>query len=116
MPSQKVKGVRKMEAFLVQKGDVLFVRLPEEVDHYKTRMMIREIDDAIIEKEPYKVVFDFQNTHFMDSSGIGLISGRYQKMTGIGGEVFISNATGYMAKILQMSGLMKLIRKYEETT
>lgn len=110
-----IKGEWNMD-FLVQKGDVLFVKLPEEIDHYKTKMMVKEIDEVILSKEPSKVVFDFERTQFMDSSGIGLISGRYQKMMSLGGDVFLYNAKGHMDKILRMSGLSKIIGKYEETT
>ena len=87
--------------FLVQEGEVLFVRLPEELDHYQTRTLAEWIDDAIFEGEPDKVVFDFSQTRFMDSSGVGLLAGRYQKMKSVGGEVYMYNVKGHMAKILK---------------
>lgn len=102
--------------FLVQEGDVLFVSLPEEIDHYKTGTLAEWIDDAIWEGEPDKVVFDFSKTKFMDSSGVGLLAGRYQKMQSVGGEVYMQHVHGHMAKIIQLSGLEKIIGKYEETT
>lgn len=102
--------------FLVQEGNVLFVTLPEEIDHYHTRTLAEWIDDAIWEGEPDKVVFDFANTKFMDSSGVGLLAGRYQKMKNVGGQVYMRNVEGQMTRILQLSGLEKIIGKYEETT
>ena len=102
--------------FLVQEGDVLFVRLPEEIDHYQTRALAEWIDDAIFEGEPDKLVFDFAKTKFMDSSGVGLLAGRYQKMKGVGGHVYVHNVKGHMVKILKLSGLEKIIGKYEEMT
>lgn len=102
--------------FLVQEGDVLFVTLPEEIDHYQTRALAEWIDDAIFKGEPDKVVFDFANTRFMDSSGVGLLAGRYQKMRSVGGQVYMKNTRGQMEKILKLSGLGKIIGKYEETT
>ena len=102
--------------FLVQEGDTLFVTLPEEIDHYQTRALAEWIDDAILEGEPDKVVFDFANTRFMDSSGVGLLAGRYQKMHSAGGQVYMRNVEGQMARILQLSGLEKIIGKYEEPT
>lgn len=101
--------------FLVQEGEVLFVSLPEEIDHYQTRTLAEWIDDAIFKGEPDKVVFDFANTRFMDSSGVGLLAGRYQKMRSIGGQVYMRNAKGQMSRILHLSGLEKIIGKYEET-
>ncbi len=102
--------------FLVQEGDVLFVMLPEEIDHYQTRTIAEWIDDAVLSSGVDKVVFDFSHTRFMDSSGVGLLAGRYQKLRGLGGSVYMRNASERMAKLLQMSGLEKIIRKYEETT
>ena len=102
--------------FLVQEGEILFVGLPEEIDHYQTRTLAEKIDDAIFEGEPDKLVFDFENTRFMDSSGVGLLAGRYQKMRSAGGQVYVRNVRGQMAKILQLSGLEKIIGKYEEIT
>lgn len=102
--------------FLVQEGEVLFVTLPEEIDHYHTRILAEWIDDAIWGGEPDKVVFDFANTRFMDSSGVGLLAGRYQKMKSVGGQVYVRNVKGQLVRILQLSGLEKIIGKYEEIT
>ena len=55
------------------------------------------------------VVFDFERTTFMDSSGIGIIVGRYKKISCFGGKVFAINADNRIRRILLLSGLHKIV-------
>ena len=98
-----------------QNGKVLFVNLPKEIDHHKAGALAREIDDAIINEEPQELVFDFSSVTFMDSSGIGLLIGRYRNMDCLGGVVHMCGVKGHMAKLIALSGIEKYIGKYEET-
>ena len=103
-----------MELFM-QKGEILFVKLPEEIDHHKVRSLALEIDQAIVDKAPEKVVFDFAKVRVMDSSGIGLLIGRYRNIECLGGSVYTYGVRGHMEKLIAMSGIEKYIGKYEET-
>ena len=103
-----------MELFM-QKGEILFVKLPEEIDHHKVQSLALEIDQAIVDKAPEKVVFDFEKVRFMDSSGIGLLIGRYRNVECLGGSVYTCGVHGHMEKLIAMSGIEKYIGKYEET-
>ena len=67
----------------------LMVKLPEEIDHYRSSYICEQADYFIINKDVDHVVFDFEATKFMDSSGIGIIMGRYKKISCFGGKVFI---------------------------
>ena len=58
--------------------------------------------------------FDFEQTDFMDSSGIGVIMGRYRMICLIGGEVLGSSCNARIRKILTMSGVTKIMQIYEE--
>lgn len=60
------------------------------------------------------VIFDFAETNFMDSSGIGVIMGRYKRIYMLGGEVCAVHANERMKKILTMSGVTKIMQIYEE--
>ncbi len=92
----------------------LTIFLPREVDHHNAEE-IREESDALIEKHHIKcVIFDFEGTNFMDSSGIGVIMGRYRMIYLLGGEVWAVHANERMKKILVMSGVTKIIQIYEE--
>ena len=67
-----------------------------------------------LKRRRIKIVFDFSNTEFMDSSGIGVIMGRYKKVYMMGGEVWAVHTSERMKKILTMSGVMKIMQLYEE--
>ena len=58
---------------------------------------------------PKKVIFDFDSVNFMDSSGIGLIIGRYKFTNMLGGKLEVANLTQNVKKIFEMSGILKLI-------
>ena len=92
----------------------LTVFLPEELDHHNTEE-IRENTDRLIEERQIKcVIFDFAETNFMDSSGIGVIMGRYKLIRLLGGEVWAVHPNERIKKILTMSGVTRIIQIYEE--
>ena len=90
------------------------IYLPSEVDHHNAEEM-RKNADALIERNHIKfVIFDFEMTDFMDSSGIGVIMGRYKIIRLVGGEVWAVHANARIKKILTMSGMTKIMQIYEE--
>ena len=94
----------------------LTIFLPGELDHHNAEE-IRKGSDKLIEENHIKcVIFDCQETNFMDSSGIGVIMGRYKMVYLLGGEVWAVHANERMKKILTMSGVTKIIQMYEEET
>lgn len=98
-----------MEGFLQKRGDTLIVQIPREVDHCFADEA-RDVVDRKLQTENIKgLVFDFEGTEFMDSSGIGLLMGRYKLMRALGGSVAIRNAGERIRKILTLSGIHKII-------
>ena len=92
----------------------LTIFLPRDVDHHNAEE-IRMRSDQLIERYQIKsVIFDFERTNFMDSSGIGVIMGRYRTVYLLGGDVWAVNTNERMKKILTMSGVTKIIQIYEE--
>ncbi len=92
----------------------LTIFLPKELDHHNAED-IRRKADRLIEKNHIKcVIFDFRDTNFMDSSGIGVLMGRYRMICLLGGEVWAVNTNERIKKILIMSGVTKIIQIYEE--
>lgn len=96
------------EAFKVIEN-YLMVKLPMEIDHHETLQISKGADRFIIKGKVKNVVFDFEDTKFMDSSGIGLIMGRYKKIICFGGKIFIINTDKQIEKLLAMSGLEKFV-------
>ncbi|HJB90292.1 MAG TPA: anti-sigma factor antagonist [Candidatus Eisenbergiella merdigallinarum] len=91
----------------------LMIRLPEEIDHHSSSEISRRADHMILDREVNDVVFDFSETKFMDSSGIGVLAGRYRKISCFGGKVYVIHADERIRKILQMSGLTDLVEIME---
>ena len=92
----------------------LMVKMPEEVDHHKAVYISKTADQYIMQEGVGNVVFDFEDTRFMDSSGIGIIVGRYKKVSGLGGKVYILHADRYIRKLLELSGIGKIVEMVED--
>ena len=91
----------------------LMVRMPKEVDHYKSSYICEETDEKLLREDVENIVFDFEDTKFMDSAGIGVIIGRYKKIECFGGKVIAVNCSRQIKRILDMSGLYKYIEVME---
>lgn len=87
----------------------LMIRLPEEVDHHRAGFICENADRLLVRDDVCNVVFDFENTRFMDSSGIGIIMGRYRKIACFGGRVYAIHADRQIQRILMVSGLNKIV-------
>ena len=83
--------------------------LSGEIDHHSAAMLREEIDRAIESSYPEALILDFGGVTFMDSSGIGLVMGRYKLMQNISGKVIIENAPKSIRKVFKMSGIDKLL-------
>jgi stage II sporulation protein AA (anti-sigma F factor antagonist) len=67
--------------------------------------MRREIDNAVTECHPDALILDFGGVTFMDSSGIGLVMGRYRLVHAYGGSVRIQNPPPHIRKVMRIAGL-----------
>ena len=101
---------------LEQKGGRLIVHLPGELDHHHTENIRAAVDHMIRTTLVGEVEFDFSETLFMDSAGIGLLIGRYQMMQAFHGRVLISHVNEQIERILELSGIEKYIRLEKEET
>ena len=80
-----------------------------EIDHHNAAGLRNKIDEAVECSYPEVLVLDFGGVHFMDSSGIGLVMGRYKLMNSISGKVVIQNAPKAIKKVMRMAGIEKLL-------
>ena len=96
------------------KDAVMTIRLPEEVDHFVADRLREEAGEILVERNVREVVFDFRKTVFMDSSGIGMIMGRYRQIYMLGGEICAAHTNERVKKILTMSGVTKIMEIIEE--
>ena len=91
-------------------GETLIIYLPEELDHHTAGKIRKETDDYFRAKRIRDVIFDYQNTNFMDSSGIGLIMGRYREVRFLRGDVYIVGVHQKISRILEISGLYRVAK------
>ena len=98
-----------MEEMYAVKDNCLLVMMPKEMDHHKADAIRMKIDEYLLDNKAQNVIFDFENTRFMDSSGLGLIVGRYKKVSCFGGKIVAMHVNARIQKILLMSGLKDMI-------
>lgn len=91
----------------------LMIRLPEEIDHHQAGFISKNADQYLCRKDVCNIVFDFENTRFMDSSGIGIIMGRYRRISCFGGHVYCIHADKQIKRVLHISGLEKIVEVLE---
>ena len=81
------------------------VQLFGEIDHHSARLIREQTDRLIHQKKPRELRLDFSSVSFMDSSGIGLIMGRYRMMGLYGGYLKAVNVPRELEKLMLLSGL-----------
>ena len=79
-----------------------------EIDHHTARDIRQSIDSEIEKHHPSKLILDFRRVKFMDSSGIGLIMGRYRMMQLVGGVVTLDNIPPHLERLITLSGIRSL--------
>ncbi len=87
---------------------VVTAKLSGEIDHHIAPQIRGEIDARCESCRPSRLVLDFGKVGFMDSSGIGLVMGRYRMISLIGGKLEVVNVPQNLRKIFVLSGLGNL--------
>ena len=103
-----------MESKFYEEDKLLIFKITDEIDDCNVQKIRRRADYEIERHIPRKVIFDFNNVSFMDSAGIGMLLGRYKNTVMLGGKVEIVNVNKNIKKILEMSGILKIIPIREE--
>lgn len=104
--------------FDVEEND-LYACILCEIDHHSAKLLREGIDEKIFEFRPRKLYIDLKNVDFMDSSGLGLIMGRYKLMKIYGGNTYICNPSHRVLKIIELAQMSRIIEivnnnKYNE--
>ena len=89
--------------------NVVIVSLSADLDHHMAARLRDEID-GMLDKGVSKLLFDFDRINFMDSSGIGLVMGRYKLMKPLGGELHVTNTSPQICKVMKLAGLDRLAK------
>ena len=99
--------------FIKDKKAVI-VKINDEIDHHVCEKIKSKIDLAIEFRNAKYLIFDFDGVNFMDSSGIGLIMGRYKLINKNGGHAFLVNLKPAVQKIFKMSGIFKILAEEKD--
>lgn len=91
--------------------DVLYIMMIGELDEYSANYTRDYLDNCFIENRFSSVVFEMSRLDFMDSTGIGVLIGRYKKLRNKNKSMFISNPSSTIEKIFKMSGIYSIMPK-----
>ena len=94
-----------MNVTIESSGNLVIAYLYGEIDHHTAVDIRDKIDNAPSFIKPSHLILDFMNVSFMDSSGIGLVMGRYRLMQNFKGTLEIRNVSAQTKKIMELAGL-----------
>ena len=98
----------------VRKKDVLLVRLVGELDQCSASGIRRDLDQMLLDPRVRHLVIDLKDMPFMDSSGLGVILGRYRMMQERGGTVSLMHLSPQVKRVYDLSGMARIIPVVEE--
>ncbi len=89
----------------------LVICLNGELDESVADFTRKSIDKAILSERFDKVIFDMKGLSFMDSTGIGVLLGRYKLIKKLGGAAMITGSNKQIDRVLTMSGIYTIMEK-----
>lgn len=94
-------------------NNALIVKFIGDVDNLVSEIYKQKLETIINENKYKKVIMDFSNVTFIDSSGLGLILGRYNQLKKYNGTLYMSGVSRQTEKILNIAGIWTIVSKYE---
>lgn len=89
--------------------DIMTANLSGEIDHHTASPIRTKIDTELLKNRPKELILDFSEITFMDSSGVGLVLGRYKTALSINCKTSVSGLKPRDKRILMMSGMQNKI-------
>lgn len=96
--------------------DSLAALLSGEIDHHSSQKMREEIDQCAREQHTKELILDFARVEFMDSSGIGLVLGRFRLMQELEGKLVLRNLPAQIKRVMRVAGIENLDIRQEGMT
>lgn len=91
------------------KQGVLIIHLKGELDHHTADGLRQEIEDALDRTRARHLILHAKGLTFMDSSGVGVIIGRYKRVAAAGGKIIVTGLNPLIRRIFEISGLFKIL-------
>lgn len=101
-----------MKVKFTNKGSVLVIKISGELDHHSAEYFRQKIDSEIVKSTTRDIIFDLSDLDFMDSSGIGVLMGRYKNIIKLNGRGVVVNPGKQVRRILEMAGILKIMKVY----
>lgn len=93
----------------VERGEkTITAKLSGEIDHHAANLLREEIDRCARDCRPELLTLDFKGVEFMDSSGIGLVLGRFRLMQELEGALRLANMPAHLRKVMRVAGIENL--------
>ncbi|MFD2630744.1 anti-sigma F factor antagonist [Oceanobacillus kapialis] len=102
-----------LQANFTVKEDVLIVRLSGELDHHEAEGLRNQWKETMYTNAVKHVILNLEAVSFMDSSGLGVVLGRYKEVLQLGGEMVVCSVSPPIKRLFEMSGLFKIVRLEE---
>ncbi len=97
-----------LKVHLIIKSNTLIVRLSGEMDQHTSKDFRTRLNEVLNTYDVKSIVFNFKELSFMDSTGIGIILGRYNYIKSKGGKIFITDCNKEVTRIINITGLYKI--------
>ena len=95
-----------------EQDKTLIVTLLGELDHHSSEEVRNKIDYRLDNDDITKLILNFSGVTFMDSSGIGVVIGRYKKLLMKNGSLSVVSVSSRVKKIFELSGMYKIIKEF----
>ena len=92
-----------------ERRDALIIRVGGEIDHHSAVSVRLEMDEKILAMRPARVLLELSAVDFMDSSGLGLIMGRFALVKKYGGELCVLDPSPAVMKIMRLAGMERMV-------
>ncbi|MCL2570623.1 MAG: anti-sigma factor antagonist [Firmicutes bacterium] len=92
-------------------NNVLYISMDGELDHHTAEFTRVHLDDLMTQTKAAQIIIDLARLSFMDSTGIGVLIGRYKKMKAKNVPIFICNPSNQAERIFKMTGLYSIMPK-----
>ena len=102
-----------MELHFKRKNKTMIILISGEIDHHTSIELRRQTESALAQMGGRNIIFGFEQVTFMDSSGIGMMIGRYKQLQALGGRIAIACANEKITEIIRLSGLTKLLPTFD---
>ncbi len=92
-----------------ERGESMVVHIGGEIDHHGAVSVRTGIDEVLVSTRPQKVYLELSGVSFMDSSGLGLIMGRYALIKRYGGKLAVLDPSPAVIKMMNLAGMERMI-------